>query len=189
MYFTIEELQKGFSQGKPIKFLFFWGHQRQKDGTMGPGCLSQWWPSKFVVKGIEYHSAEHWMMAEKARLFNDSEACEKILSAKSPEAAKKLGRGVSGYSEEIWKKNRYEIVKQGSLHKFSQNDDLKSYLLSTKKRVLVETSPVDKIWGIGLAQDDKKAKNPLLWKGLNLLGFALMEVRELLREEICLKES
>lgn len=164
------------------KFLFFWGHTPSKDGTITKTCFSQWWQSAFVVERIEYKTAEHWMMAKKALLFNDSEVFEKILLAKSPAEAKKLGRQIKNYNEAIWLANRYEIVKQGNIHKFSQNLDLKEYLLQTNARVLVEASPVDAIWGIGMASDNEDVNFPEKWKGLNLLGFALMEVRDELRK-------
>jgi ribA/ribD-fused uncharacterized protein len=163
------------------KFLFFWGHQPSKDGIITKTCFSQWWVSPFVVDGITYKTAEHWMMAKKAELFNDNEILEKIIQANSPAEAKKLGREVRNYNDVLWLSSRYEIVKQGNLYKFHQNIDLKEFLLNTKERVLVEASPVDAIWGIGMAGDHKDIHNPEKWIGLNLLGFALMEVRDELK--------
>jgi ribA/ribD-fused uncharacterized protein len=159
------------------KFLFFWGHQPSKDGIITKTCFSQWWVSPFVVDGITYKTAEHWMMAKKAELFDDNEILEKIIQANSPAEAKKLGREVKNYDDALWLANRNEIVKQGNLHKFSQHSDLKAFLVNTKERILVEASPVDAIWGIGMASDHKDVLNPEKWRGLNLLGFALMEVR------------
>ncbi len=159
-------------------FLFFWGHQPSKDGALSNSCLSQWWLGEFEVEGITYKSAEHWMMAKKAELFNDSEILEKILQSSTPAEAKKLGREIKNYDDAVWIKNRFNIVKQGNLHKFSQRKDLKSFLIGTKNQILVEASPVDFIWGIGMASNDENSKNPSMWKGLNLLGFALMEVRD-----------
>lgn len=163
------------------KFLFFWGHQANKDGKITKTCFSQWWLSSFKVEKVTYKTAEHWMMAKKAELFQDEEILEKILTADSPAEAKKLGREVRNYDDKLWLENRYEIVKQGNYHKFSQNRDLKTFLLNTKDRVLVEASPVDPIWGIGMASDHTDALNPEKWRGLNLLGFALMEVRDELK--------
>lgn len=163
------------------KFLFFWGHQPSKDGIITKTCFSQWWVSQFIVDDITYKTAEHWMMAKKAELFNDNEILEKIIQANSPAEAKKLGREVRNYDDALWLANRYEIVKQGNFYKFSQNSDLKEFLMNTKERVLVEASPVDAIWGIGMAADDKDVLNPEKWRGLNLLGFALMEVRDELK--------
>ena len=163
------------------KFLFFWGHQPSKDGTITKTCFSQWWLSAFIVDKVTYKTAEHWMMAKKAELFNDNEVLDKIIKANSPAEAKKLGRQVKNYDDAIWLENRFEIVKEGNYHKFSQNPDLKAFLLNTDERVIVEASPVDPIWGIGMAGDHKDVLNPEKWKGLNLLGFALMEVRDELK--------
>ena len=163
------------------KFLFFWGHQPNKDGSISKTCFSQWWLSSFEVDNVIYKTAEHWMMAKKAELFNDNEVLVKIIKANSPAEAKKLGRQVKNYDDKLWLANRYEIVKLGNYHKFSQNKDLKTFLINTKGRVLVEASPVDPIWGIGMATDHKDVSNPEKWKGLNLLGFALMEVRDELK--------
>lgn len=102
----------------------------------------------------------------------------KILVATSPEEVKKLGREVRNYDEAIWAKNKYEIVKTGNFHKFSQHKELKDFLINTGEKILAEASPVDLIWGIGLAEDHPDVKNSGKWKGLNLLGFALMEVRD-----------
>ena len=163
------------------KFLFFWGHQPNKDGSISKTCFSQWWLSSFEVDKVIYKTAEHWMMAKKAELFADQEILEKILKADSPAEAKKLGREVRNYVDSVWLESRYEIVKEGNFHKFSQNTALKTFLLNTKERVLVEASPVDPIWGIGMASDHQDILNPEKWQGLNLLGFALMEVRDELR--------
>jgi len=125
MKYTRTHIEETFNKGKRLKYLFFWGHSPNKDGSIGKSCFSQWWSSNFIVDGITYKTAEHWMMAEKARLFKDAE-----------------------------------------------------YLLSTKQRIIVEASPRDRIWGIGMGQHNEKAENPNLWRGQNLLGFALMEVRD-----------
>lgn len=128
-------------------------------------------------EGIHYLTAEHYMMAEKARVFGDEQTLTRVLNAKTPGEAKKLGRLVSNFEENRWLSVRWSIVVKGNLLKFGQNMELKNFLLTTGNRVLVEASPVDAIWGIGLAADHKDACNPNLWRGLNLLGFALMEVR------------
>lgn len=163
------------------KFLFFWGHQPNKDGSISKTCFSQWWLSSFEVDKVIYKTAEHWMMAKKAELFKDNEILARIIKVNSPAEAKKLGREVKNYDDKLWLANRYEIVKLGNYHKFSQNPDLKKFLINTKDRVLVEASPVDPIWGIGIASDHKDVLIPEKWKGLNLLGFALMEVRDELK--------
>ncbi|OGX90148.1 NADAR family protein [Hymenobacter coccineus] len=181
MTYSTDWLLGQLEQNHRVKYLFFWGNQPSKDGTVTKSCLSQWWPVDFAVAGITYRSTEHWMMAEKARLFNDSSTEDKILAAKSPAEAKKLGREIRGFVPDLWEAHKYEIVKEGNLHKFGQHKTLAAFLLATNDRVLVETSPVDTIWGIGLAADAADAEHPDRWRGPNLLGFALMEVRDQLQ--------
>ena len=178
MHYSIDWITNKFDEGDPVKYLFFWGHRPSKDGQISKSCFSQWWEGEFTVEGIVYRSAEHWMMAEKARQFKDEEVLQKILTAQSPAEAKKLGRAVRNFIPQEWNANKYEIVKQGNLHKFSQDEALKSLLLNTGKRVLVEASPYDRIWGIGMSARDEGIENPHNWRGENLLGFALMEVRD-----------
>ncbi len=163
------------------KFLFFWGHQPAKNGEITSSCFSQWWEQEFVVENIIYKTAEHYMMAQKALLFDDKAAYKKVLAAKTAAEAKKIGREVENFDEIVWNEKRFDIVKNGNFHKFNQHEKLEYFLLQTENKVLVEASPVDKIWGIGLVTKDEKATQPTEWKGLNLLGFVLMEVRELLK--------
>lgn len=178
MRYHLDWIKQKVDTGEHIKYLFFWGHQPSKDGTITASCLSQWWLCKFVVEGIPYKSAEHWMMAEKARLFQDDEFLEKIINCETPGEAKKLGRQVRKFDAEKWNEHRYEVVKQGNVYKFEQNPELKVFLQNTKNRVLVEASPRDRIWGIGMSKNNEKANYPSQWRGRNLLGFALMEARD-----------
>ncbi|WP_427765255.1 NADAR family protein [Streptomyces sp. DSM 41931] len=177
-----EALIEAVRAGERVKYLHFWGHRPLPDGRIGASCLSQWWPSPFTVDGVEYATAEHWMMAAKARLFGDAEGERRVLAAGHPSEAKKAGRLVRGFDEGIWRRERFGIVVTGSEHKFAAHGGLRSFLLGTGDRVLVEASPVDRVWGIGLAADDEAATDPARWRGPNLLGFALMEARRRLRE-------
>lgn len=163
-------------------YLFFWGHQPSRDGSIIKTCMSQWWPAVFEEDGVVYKTAEHYMMAEKARLFEDPEMLEKILFKDSPKDAKELGRQVKNFDPEIWDAKKYEIVKRANYLKFSQDKALRSFLEQTKHKVIVEASPRDRIWGIGMGESNPAARDPTLWRGQNLLGFALMEVRDQLRE-------
>ena len=176
------ELVDAEARGARMKFVLFW-NERPSSWGPGPGCLSQFWPAPFTVDGVTYGTAEHWMMAQKARLFDDGATLREILKARTPQAAKSLGRAVRGFSEDRWGAARYQIVVEGNFAKFSHHDDLHRYLVSTGDRVLVEASPVDRVWGVGLAKDDKRATTPSRWRGLNLLGFALMEVRDQLERD------
>lgn len=168
--------------GLTPEWLFFWGHTPSKDGQVSKSCFSQWWDGHpFIHEGIKYATAEHFMMSEKARLFCDDPTLTRILNAKTPAEAKKLGRLVKAFDEEQWLAARWDIVVQGNLAKFSQHADLRTFLLKTDDQVLVEASPYDRIWGIGMLATAPGVEDPRQWKGLNLLGFALMEVREHLK--------
>jgi len=180
---TREELVAAIEAGAAPKWLMFWGHRAEAGGGIGKGVLSQWWPCGFGVDGVEYASAEHWMMAEKARLFGDVSALERILGARTPAEAKKLGRLIKGFDDSAWDAARFEIVVAGNIAKFGQDASLREFLLGTVNRVLVEASPRDRIWGIGLAATNDDAADPRRWRGANLLGFALMEARERLSRD------
>jgi ribA/ribD-fused uncharacterized protein len=171
------QLVEYVDRGGAPQYLFFWGHQPNADGSIGKSCFSQWFEAAFTIDGVRYLTAEHYMMAEKARLFRDDATCGQILAAKSPAEAKKLGRLIKNFNEEAWLASRFDVVVSGNVAKFAQNETLRAFLLSTRHRVLVEASPVDAIWGIGLASNDADATRPHRWRGLNLLGYALMEVR------------
>jgi len=178
--YSTPKILEMIESGQSPEFMFFWGH-RAKPNTVTKACFSQWWPSSFTVDGTTYLTAEHWMMAHKAKLFGAEDICEKILKHPDPGAAKGLGRKVNNFVPEIWDAKKFDIVVDGNLHKFQQNEDLKKFLLATGDKVLVEASPVDTIWGIGLAQDHEDASSPAKWRGPNLLGYALMSVRDQLR--------
>jgi ribA/ribD-fused uncharacterized protein len=180
--FDLESLLSAIARGEQPEYLFFWGHQARQDGQIGKTCFSQWWPAAFTVDGVSYPSAEHFMMAEKARLFGDAETRAKILAAGHPAEAKKLGRMVRGFDEEIWVNQRFAIVVRGNQAKFGQDPRLRDFLLASGEKVLVEASPLDRVWGIGLTEDDPRARLPEQWCGLNLLGFGLMAARSQLRQ-------
>ncbi|MFI6934490.1 NADAR family protein [Streptomyces sp. NPDC050287] len=179
-----EALIREVRAGARIKYLHFWGHRPRPDGRIGASCLSQWWPSPFTVDGVTYATAEHWMMARKARLFEDAEAERRVLAAGHPAEAKKAGRQVRGFDQAVWERERFGIVVEGNVHKFASDPELREFLLNTGERILVEASPVDLVWGIGLAADDPAAQDPERWRGPNLLGFALIKARERLRADL-----
>ncbi|TYP69544.1 NADAR family protein [Paenibacillus methanolicus] len=182
MIYTIEKLRDAYRAGETFKYVFFWGHTPPKDGTVDKSCFSQWWMSPFTVGVTEYSCAEQFMMAEKARLFGDDDMLEAILKSKHPKEMKAYGRAVRNFDKDVWDRECYGIVLRGSLAKFAQNPALGVYLKSTGNRILVEASPQDRIWGIGMGQSNPDVNNPLKWQGSNLLGFALTEARdELLR--------
>lgn len=151
------------------RFVFFW---------KPPAPFSQWTRSHFEIDGVVYTHAEQFMMAEKARLFGDDAMRARILAANDPSTQKKLGQAVRGFVEEPWRERRLDIVVAGNLAKFSQSDKLRRALADTGDRELVEASPFDRIWGIGLRADDPRAHDKAQWQGENLLGSALAEVRK-----------
>lgn len=174
---SLNHLIQQIQQGGQFKYLYFWGHTPKQAPIVDKSCFSQWFPAQFELDGIKYFTAEHYMMAQKAQLFHDDETFDQILKVKHPNEAKQLGRKVQNYDEQAWKEKRFNIVLQANLAKFSQHLELRDFLIATHDHILVEASPVDAIWGVGMAQDHLDIQNPTKWKGLNLLGFALMQVR------------
>jgi len=181
-HYSIDWLTDKFEKGDSLKFLYFWGHTKKRNQEVGNFCFSQWYECSFKVNGLIYKTTEHWMMAQKALLFDNKDIFEKIVKCNKPAEAKELGRQVIGFDENIWCDKRFDIVRLGNIHKFNQNRKLGEYLLKTGNRILVEASPVDTIWGIGLTKDSNEIDNIYSWRGLNLLGFALMEARDFLRD-------
>lgn len=181
MTWTRDALIAHLDAGHPVDFLFFWGHTPRSADAVDQSCLSQWFPRAFDADGVRYASAEHFMMAAKARLFGDSGTLARILEAPTPADAKKLGRAVQGFDEARWAAARLEAVVRGNVAKFGAHADLRAFLLGTGERMLVEAAPRDTIWGIGLGASNVAARDPRKWRGLNLLGFALVEARARLR--------
>ena len=160
-------------------YFFFWGHTQKNQNNIDKSCLSQWFQRDFVIADITYKNAEQYMMAQKALLFEDTIILAKIMAESDPKKIKAFGRLVKGFDPVIWEDNCEKIVYDANFAKFSQNQDLKDFLLSIEG-ILVEASPYDKIWGIGLKASDPRALNQDTWNGLNKLGFILTDVREVL---------
>lgn len=148
-----------------------------------PGVFGQWTHSVFVVDGVTYGCAEQFMMAEKARLFRDESTRAKILASSSPREHKALGRAVANFDSAAWEAACLDIVVRGNLAKFGQDPKLRAALLATGDKLLVEASPLDRIWGVGLRADDPAIHDRASWRGDNLLGEALMRVRAILQAE------
>jgi ribA/ribD-fused uncharacterized protein len=180
--YDINWLTERFESGDALKYIFFWGHTNKYNEEAGKFCFSQWFESPFTVESITYKTAEHWMMAQKALLFADRTIFDKIINCEKPGEAKDLGRKVIGYDDQIWNEKKFDLVKVGNIHKFNQHPKFAKYLLKTENRILVEASPVDNIWGIGLSQDSSDIQNIYAWRGQNLLGFVLMATRDFLKE-------
>lgn len=144
------------------------------------GYLSNWYLSSFVTNGITFSSAEQYMMHAKATLFNDLEAANQILATDDVRKIKQLGREVKDYDDKTWNESRQSIVYAGLLEKFRQNEELRSLLKGTGDAILAEAAVNDCVWGIGLSMKDHKRFDQSKWRGRNLLGYTLMQVRETL---------
>jgi ribA/ribD-fused uncharacterized protein len=150
-------------------FTFFWKSK-----------LSQWQRAPFVLGGVTFTHAEQYMMYTKALIFGDRDAAGRIQAADTPREQQAIGRTVRGFDESVWVLLREGIVFTGNYARFSQNADQRELLFATRGTTLVEASPHDRVWGIGLAADDPRAQDRSQWLGLNLLGEALTRVREVL---------
>ena len=154
-------------------FIFFWG-----------GVYSQWYRSEFEIDGITYNTAEQYMMAKKALLFNDSDAYNEIMLEKNPALQKAIGRTVRGFNGDEWNKHCKQYVYDANFAKFTQNPKLYGVIIATGDKEFVEASPEDKIWGIGLVDTDSKAWDKETWEGTNWLGEAITKVRNALIAEL-----
>lgn len=196
--FQIKKMKEDFLNGKPMTFIGFWGNHND---TPEEASFSNFHQTKILydvhldtslrsVKTVQFSSSEQFFMYKKAVHFNDFDSVHKILEpGHSAYHYKKLGREVENFNEDEWSKVRYGYMLEALWLKYTQNAKLQDILLNTKDAILVETSPFDKVWGVGLAKKSKEGnpqkdwRNPLKWRGENLLGFALMETREKLKKE------
>lgn len=182
MKYNREMFALRYNGGERFNIIPFWGHTPNPK-KMTKACLSQWYDCRFEADGVQYHTTEQYMMAQKAVLFCDMETYAKIMAADDPKDYKELGREVRFFDAAAWDHAKYPIVLRGNLAKFGQNPELWAYLDGTGDSVLVEASPYDGIWGVKLPMDDPRIGDPNQWNGENLLGFALMETRDILREK------
>ena len=181
----LEALRTRVRDGESFSYLPFYGHTAEP-GRITDAVYSQFYPAEFRIDGVRYHWAEQWMMAAKARLFGDREALAAILAAGDPLACKNIGRTVRNFDDGRWSAARFELVVAGNVAKFGQNQPLRDRLVGSGDAILVEAAPRDQIWGIGLGRANPAVHDPLRWRGRNLLGFALVRVRAVLRgEAVC----
>jgi ribA/ribD-fused uncharacterized protein len=178
MKYDLTWLKQQYDSGVQPEFLFFTEMTATQNTAAAQMMLAQWYPSSFSVEGDEYLHAAHWMMVQKAKLFDDYESATSLLTLRDDREIRSRGRKIAGFDQRRWDDNKYSIVVLGNLHKFSQHQALRAYISGTHPLVLTEANPDDRVWGIGMRENAPGATNPHLWKGLNLLGFALMEVRD-----------
>lgn len=182
--YTREALEQRAAAGETPEMLFFWRNSPDRNGGLGKGCLSQWWEAEFTHQGQVYCCMEQMMMASKARLFGDEEVLAEILACSDPALIKKLGRKVRNFDDAAWDEWKFTFIVQGNISKFTADAEMRDFLLSTGDCVLVEASPYDCIWGIGMTEDNPQASDPRQWRGKNLLGFALMQARDEIRSAL-----
>jgi ribA/ribD-fused uncharacterized protein len=152
------------------------------------GPFSQWFPCTFTVDGVVYNRTEQYMMHQKALFFGDTEIAAEVMKQTNPAEMKKLGRQVKNFDRDRWNAVARAIVYKGNMAKFGQNPDLLKALLATEGTI-VEASPTDKIWGIGLAATDPRANDRSQWPGTNWLGEVLTIVRQDLMKHVCTPET
>lgn len=176
--YSSERILEECRDGQKRDVVYFWGHHPAKDGGVGKECFSQWYMADFHVGHIKYSCMEQYMMSKKALLFGDKETNELIMEAGTQGEIKALGRKVKGFDENIWNEFKFLIVLTGNYYKFSQLKKARQCLLGSGNAILAEASPYDTIWGIGMGAEEAGQSDICDWRGSNLLGFALMEVRE-----------
>lgn len=163
------------SSSQSERFLFFY-----RDASP----FSQWYPASFELEGQQFTSAEQYMMYGKAQLFGDRDIAARILQADHPRQQKALGRQIQRFDDELWDREAKNIVYRGNHAKFTQNPELLLVLLATAGQTLVEASPTDRIWGIGLSEDDPRIYQRATWRGTNWLGEVLTQLREDLLSQV-----
>lgn len=145
---------------------FFWG-----------GIYSNWAPSDIVVGDKTFNCVEQYMMYKKAEVAGDTESMQAVMNTQMPNEQKAIGRRIKNYDDAKWAAVRYEIVKEAIRAKFTQHADLKEKLLASGNKHIVEASPYDVVWGIGMGEDHPDRFDESKWRGDNLLGKCIMDVR------------
>ncbi len=164
-------MNKGYKETD--KYIYFYG-----------SFFSQWAMRDMIIDGEKYNCCEQFMMVKKARLYGDCVNAIKIMDRDNPSVQKSLGRKVKNFDKDKWDNISRKVVYEANYAKFTQNEDLKNILLDTEDKIIVEASPYDCIWGVGLKADDKRILNPNNWRGTNWLGEEIMKVRDKINEEI-----
>ena len=147
------------------------------------GYLSNWYISPFDLDGQHFTSVEQYIMYRKCMAFGDTVSAAAVLQTSDTARQQGIGRQAAGYIDSVWAGKRQMIVVRGLLAKFSQNEELKQKLLHTDDAILVECAGSDKIWACGIRLNDDRRRDAANWTGMNILGFALMEVRDMLRKK------
>lgn len=177
MAFLLPQLLDRQAQGAELGFLPFWSHHPADSSEVDESCLSLWYALPFLADRMVYPTAEHWLMAQKARRFGDAQRLAMILEARTASEARQLGKSMPLAAPDAWEAQRFELAVAGNLIKFGQHPNLRAYLLATEPYILAYAHPTDLTWGVGLKAAHPDLPRPDRWPGQNLLGFALMEAR------------
>ncbi|BFU24632.1 protein T24A6.7, putative [Entamoeba histolytica HM-3:IMSS] len=160
------------------QYTYFWKPSIEEE--VNKSCLGNWYPSEFDYDGIHYYFCEQFLMGCKAKLFGDDQIFKLILDSRNPYEMKKLGKKVKGFNQEVWDEYKAAVMFEGGLAKFTQNPQLRRFLMETGDDILVEASKFDAVWGIKMEESDERANDPHQWCGENILGFTLMSIRDYL---------
>lgn len=169
--------------GETPTYTCFLSDRCMQNADWNTNCFNENYYAPFKIDGITYLTMQHWLMAQKAALFYDFVTMEKIIASKTAAHAKLLANQIHNVDEDVWLANAYALVVKGNVNKFAQNNELKQKLLNTGNSVIVAITSTDCIWGNGLKFEKNIAFNPFKWKGANLQGYALMQVRDILLDE------
>lgn len=169
--------------GETPSYTCFLSDRCMQNADWDTNCFNENYYAPFKVEGIVYNTVQHWLMAQKAALFYDAVSMEKIIACKTAAHAKLLGSQIKQVDEDVWLANAYALVVKGNVHKFAQHGTLKQKLINTSHSIIVAITPNDCLWGNGMNYQPNQPFNPIKWKGANLLGYALMDVRDILLAE------
>ncbi len=147
------------------------------------GYLSNWYPSPFDLDGMRFTSTEQYIMYRKCMAFGDEKSAAAVMTTNDPAKQQEIGRYAENYIDSAWKAMRQSVATVGLLEKFRQNEELRNKQLDTGDAYLVECAHLDKAWACGRGLDENERFDASLWTGSNILGFALMEVRNMIRSE------
>ena len=147
------------------------------------GIPSQWYPSPFTIDGVRFVNCEQRMMYMKGKVFGDEEAMREVMLTEDPKRHKEIGRSVKNFDVDTWSAKAYQVVVEANYAKYSQNPELRQFLIDSGSRKFVECAPYDKIWGNGLNITQSLQSPEAMWEGTNLLGKAIMDVREMILAE------
>lgn len=175
---TTNDICKRYDSGESLRFVFFGECHSEFTDSVGKECFSRWYSLAFEIEGKSFFCIEQYMMAEKACFFDDEECERRIMNNNDIEDITLLGQQIKIFDGFLWDNYKKDVIRQGNVAKFADNKELFEFLISTDDAILVEATPYDVVWGIGMREGDQGIDNPHNWKGENILGFTLMKIRD-----------